>query len=115
MIDLYTAPTPNGWKASVTLEELELPYHTIAVDLGAGEQKKPTYLAINPNGRIPAIVDHDEGGLAVFESGAVMVHLAEKTGRLLPRARGPRALAKQALPGELPAREPTRSGVDGSR
>jgi glutathione S-transferase len=91
MIDLYTAATPNGHKASVTLEELALPYETIAVNLGAGDQKKPTFLAINPNGRIPAIVDHDEGGLAVFESGAVMVHLAEKTGRLLPTATAPRA------------------------
>jgi glutathione S-transferase len=91
MIDLYTAATPNGHKASVTLEELELPYETIAVNLGAGEQRTPAFLAINPNGRIPAIVDHDEGGLAVFESGAVMIHLAEKTGRLLPTAAGPRA------------------------
>jgi glutathione S-transferase len=91
VIDLYTAPTPNGWKASVTLEELGLPYTTVPVDLGAGEQKKPAFLAINPNGRIPAIVDHEEGGLAVFESGAIMIHLAEKAGRLLPSARAPRA------------------------
>jgi glutathione S-transferase len=91
VIDLYTAATPNGHKASVTLEELALPYQTIAVNLGAGEQKTPSFLAINPNGRIPAIVDHDERGLAVFESGAVMIHLAEKTGRLLPTAAGPRA------------------------
>lgn len=84
MIDLYTAPTPNGWKASVTLEELELPYETKAVDISAGEQKKPEYLAINPNGRIPAIVDRDEDDFAVFESGAIMIFLAEKTGRLLP-------------------------------
>ena len=90
-IDLYTAPTPNGWKASVTLEELAIPYHVIPVNLGAGEQKEPGFLAINPNGRIPAIVDHDEGGLAVFESGALMIHLAEKAGRLLPTARAPRA------------------------
>jgi glutathione S-transferase len=91
MIDLYTAATPNGHKASVTLEELALPYETIAVNLGAGAQKKPPFLANTPTGRIPAIVDHDEGGLAVFESGAVMVHLAEKTGRLLPTATAPRA------------------------
>jgi glutathione S-transferase len=84
MIDLYTAPTPNGWKASVTLEELGLPYNTIAVDISAGEQKKPEYLAINPNGRIPAIVDRDAEDFAVFESGAIMIYLAEKTGRLLP-------------------------------
>ena len=84
MIDLYTAPTPNGWKASVTLEELGLPYQTRAVNLAKNEQKEPWFLAINPNGRIPAIVDHDCGGLAVFESGAIMIHLAEKAGRLLP-------------------------------
>ncbi|MEO0879136.1 MAG: glutathione S-transferase N-terminal domain-containing protein [Pseudomonadota bacterium] len=84
MIDLYTAPTPNGWKASVTLEELDLPYKTNAVDLSAGDQKKPAYLAINPNGRIPTIVDRDADDFAVFESGAIMIYLAEKTGRLLP-------------------------------
>jgi glutathione S-transferase len=84
MIDLYTAPTPNGWKASVTLEELGLPYQTRAVNLAKNEQKEPWFLAINPNGRIPAIVDHDCGDLAVFESGAIMIHLAEKAGRLLP-------------------------------
>ncbi len=91
MIDLYTAPTPNGWKASVTLEELGLPYETRVVNLSKDEQKQEAFLKINPNGRIPAIVDHDEGGLAVFESGAIMIHLAEKTGKLLPTAAGPRA------------------------
>jgi glutathione S-transferase len=91
MIDLYTAPTPNGWKASVTLEELGLPYTAHTVNLAKQEQKEPWFLKINPNGRIPAIVDRDEGDLAVFESGAIMIHLAEKTGRLLPSARGPRA------------------------
>jgi glutathione S-transferase len=84
VIDLYTAPTPNGWKASVTLEELELPYETHALDLSKNEQKQEWYLAINPNGRIPAIVDREAGDLAVFESGAVMIYLAEKAGRLLP-------------------------------
>lgn len=84
MIDLYTAATPNGFKASIALEELGLPYEVHALDLGAGEQKRPEYLKINPNGRIPAIVDRDEGGFAVFESGAVLLYLAEKTGRLLP-------------------------------
>jgi glutathione S-transferase len=91
MITLYTAPTPNGWKASCTLEELELPYEVHAIDLGANEQKEPWFLAINPNGRIPAIVDGDEGDLPVFETGAIMVHLAEKTGRLLPSERAGRA------------------------
>ena len=84
MIELYTSPTPNGWKASVTLEELGLPYEVHAIDLMKGEQKAPEYLKINPNGRIPAIVDRDAGDFAVFESGAVMVYLAEKTGKLLP-------------------------------
>lgn len=84
MIDLYTAPTPNGWKASITLEELEIPYDVKIVNLMAGEQKEPAFVAINPNGRIPAIVDRDADDFAVFESGAIMVYLAEKTGRLLP-------------------------------
>jgi glutathione S-transferase len=84
MIDLYTAPTPNGWKASITLEELELPYTMHPVDMSSGEQKKPWFTAINPNGRIPAIVDRANDDFAVFESGAIMMYLAEKTGRLLP-------------------------------
>jgi len=84
LIDLYTASTPNGWKASITLEELEIPYETHAVDLSAGDQKQEDFLAINPNGRIPAIVDRSAGGIPVFESGAIMIYLAEKGGRLLP-------------------------------
>jgi GST-like protein len=84
MIDLYTAPTPNGWKASVALEELELPYEVHPVDLGAGVQREEWYLKICPNGRIPAIVDRDEDDLAVFESGAILIYLAEKAGKLLP-------------------------------
>ena len=84
MIDLYTAATPNGWKASITLEELELPYRLHAIELSSGEQKKPWFTAINPNGRIPAIVDRDNEDFAVFESGAIMIYLAEKAGRLLP-------------------------------
>jgi glutathione S-transferase len=91
LIDLYTAPTPNGWKASVTLEELELPYETHAVNLSKDEQKEEAFLRINPNGRIPAIVDRDAGGLVVFESGAVMIYLAEKAGRLLPSSGPDRA------------------------
>ena len=91
MIDLYTSPTPNGWKASVTLEELELPYEVHAIDLTQGQQKTPEFLKINPNGRIPAIVDRDAGDLAIFESGALMIYLAEKAGRLLPTEAGPRA------------------------
>jgi glutathione S-transferase/GST-like protein len=84
MIDLYTAATPNGHKASIALEELGLPYELKVLDLTRGEQKTPAFLAINPNGRIPAIVDHEADGFAVFESGAVLVYLAEKTGRLMP-------------------------------
>lgn len=84
MIKLYTASTPNGHKVSCTLEALELPYETIAVDLSAGEQKLPDFLRLNPNGRIPVIVDTELDDFAVFESGAIMIYLAEKTGRLLP-------------------------------
>ena len=84
MIDLYTAPTPNGYKASITLEELEIPYELKVIDLGSGAQKEPWFLAINPNGRIPAIVDRGNDDFAVFESGAIMLYLAERAGRLIP-------------------------------
>jgi len=97
MIDLYTAATPNGWKASVTLEELGLAYTVKALDLRAGEQKQPDFLKINPNGRIPAIVDREAEDFAVFESGAVMLYLAEKTGRLLPSDAKGRSLTLQWL------------------
>ncbi|MBX3707576.1 MAG: glutathione S-transferase N-terminal domain-containing protein [Pseudomonadales bacterium] len=97
MIDLYTASTPNGWKASVTLEELALPYTVHAVDLSKGEQKSEAYLAINPNGRIPAIVDRANGDFAVFESGAIMIYLAEIAGQLLPSDRKGRSRVIQWL------------------
>jgi len=84
MIDLYTAPTPNGHKASCTLEELEIPYTVHPVDISKGEQKTDAFLALNPNGRIPVIVDRANDDLAIFESGAIMIYLAEKAGRLLP-------------------------------
>jgi glutathione S-transferase/GST-like protein len=84
MIDLYTAATPNGHKVSIALEELELGYTVHALDLGRLEQKRPEFLKISPNGRIPAIVDRAEDDFAVFESGAILVYLAEKTGRLMP-------------------------------
>ncbi|BFM16641.1 glutathione S-transferase N-terminal domain-containing protein [Maricurvus nonylphenolicus] len=84
MIDLYTANTPNGWKASVTLEELGMDYNVIPVNLMEGEQKQPEFIAMNPNGRIPVIVDRDADNLTVFESGAIMIYLAEKAGKLLP-------------------------------
>ena len=91
MIDLYTASTPNGHKASCTLEELEIPYEVHAIDLSALEQKKPDFTRLNPNGRIPVIVDREEDDLPVFESGAIMIYLAEKAGRLLPMERRGRA------------------------
>ncbi|MDB5892334.1 MAG: thiol:disulfide oxidoreductase [Polaromonas sp.] len=90
MIDLYYWPTPNGWKISIMLEECGLPYRFIPVNIGKGEQFKPDFLAISPNNRMPAIVDHEpvDGGkpLAVFESGAILQYLAEKTGLFLPAA-----------------------------
>ncbi len=97
MIDLYTAATPNGHKASVTLEELGLPYAVHPIDLGAGEQKQDWFLQISPNGRIPAIVDRSADGFAVFESGAIMVYLAEKTGQLLPSDAKGRSVTLQWL------------------
>ncbi len=84
MIDLYSSPTPNGYKASVMLEEVGLPYELHAIDLMSGAQKEDWFLKINPNGRIPAIVDRDNGDFPVFESGAILIYLAEKSGKLLP-------------------------------
>jgi len=84
MIDLYTAATPNGWKASIALEELAMPYQVKALRLDQLEQKQQSFLRINPNGRIPAIVDRDAGDFAVFESGAILLYLAEKVGKLIP-------------------------------
>lgn len=97
MIELYTAPTPNGHKASCTLEALGFEYETHFVNISEGDQKKLEYLAINPNGRIPAIVDRDLGDFPIFESGAIMIHLAEKAGRLLPTDAKGRAKVMQWL------------------
>jgi GSH-dependent disulfide-bond oxidoreductase len=97
MIELFTAATPNGWKASITLEELALPYKVRRIDFEKREQKEPWYLELNPNGRIPTIVDHDNGGFAVFESGALMIYLAEKAGKLLPTDVKGRSLVIQWL------------------
>src|SRR5215467_10135374 len=83
-IDLYSWATPNGWKASCTLEELAIPYTVYPVDIMKGQQRVPEYLALNPNAKIPTIVDHDVGHFSVFESGAIVIYLAEKAGRLLP-------------------------------
>ena len=84
MIDLYTARTPNGFKVSVTLEELQMPYNFQSLDLSELEQKQEWFLKINPNGRIPAIIDRDNDDLVIFESGAIMIYLAEKAGKLIP-------------------------------
>ncbi len=97
MIELYTWATPNGIKISVTLEELGLLYTVHPIDISKGEQKTPEYLKINPNGRIPAIVDREEQDFAVFESGAIMIYLAEKTGRLMPTDRKGRSRVIQWL------------------
>ena len=97
MIELYTAPTPNGWKASIMLEELGLPYEVRAINLLERVQKEPWYLKLNPNGRIPTIVDRDAGNFAVFESGAILIYLAEKTGKLLPKDAKGRSVALQWL------------------
>ena len=84
MIKLYTAPTPNGHKISCLLEALDMDYEAILVNLSEGEQKKPNFLKISPNGRIPAIVD-TENDLSIFESGAIMIYLADKAGKLIPQ------------------------------
>ncbi|MDP4493871.1 glutathione S-transferase family protein [Vibrio sp. AH4] len=85
MIDFYTAATPNGHKIAIALEEMGLEYTTHALNLSSNEQKQPEFTAINPNGRIPAIVDRDNDDFAVFESGAILLYLAEKTGMFLPQ------------------------------
>jgi GST-like protein len=97
MIELFTAATPNGWKASIALEELGLEYRVRRISFDKKEQKEAWYLKLNPNGRIPTIVDHDNGGFAVFESGAILIYLAEKTGKLLPKDVKGRSLAIQWL------------------
>jgi GST-like protein len=83
MIDLYTFTTPNGRKPAIMLEEVGLPYNSIKIDISKGDQFTPEFVAINPNSKIPAIVDK-ETGITVFESGAILIYLAEKTGQLLP-------------------------------
>ncbi len=101
MIDLYFAATPNGLKAKLFLEEADIAYRVIPVSLSKGEQLKPEFLAISPNNKIPAIVDHEPVGggapISLFESGAIMLYLAEKTGRLIPTDTGGRAEVLQWL------------------
>jgi GSH-dependent disulfide-bond oxidoreductase len=97
MIELLTAATPNGWKASIALEELELPYTVRSIALPKNEQKEEWFLKINPNGRIPAIIDHGNDDFAVFESGAILMYLAEKTGKLMPHDEKGRSRVMQWL------------------
>ena len=88
MIDLYYAPTPNGWKITIMLEECSMPYSVIPVDLGKGDQFKPDFLKISPNNRMPAIVDHEGPSgneISIFESGAILMYLGEKSGKFLPK------------------------------
>ena len=97
MIDLYTASTPNGWKASVALEELKMPYEVHEIKLSEGGQKSERFLAMNPNGRIPVVVDRAADDFVIFETGAILVYLAEKAGRLLPTDVNGRSLVMQWL------------------
>ena len=88
MIDLYYAPTPNGWKITIMLEECSIPYNIIPVNLGKGDQFKPDFLKISPNNRMPAIVDHEGPSgneISIFESGAILMYLGEKSGKFLPK------------------------------
>lgn len=84
MIELFTSETPNGWKVSIALEEMGLEYKVRPISLSKGEQKEEWYLKLNPNGRIPTIIDHGLDDFVVFESGAILIYLAEKTGKLMP-------------------------------
>ena len=97
MIELFAAATPNGWKAAITLEDLGLPYKVRPISFDKREQKEPWYLKINPNGRIPTIIDHDNDGFVIFESSAILIYLAEKAGALLPTDVKGRSLVIQWL------------------
>jgi glutathione S-transferase len=97
MIELFTSETPNGWKISIALEEMAIPYTWRHIKLSEQEQKQDWYLKINPNGRIPTIIDHDNDDFAVFESGAILIYLAEKCGKLLPKDVKGRSLVIQWL------------------
>jgi GST-like protein len=99
-IDLYYWPTPNGWKITIMLEECELPYNVIAVNIAKGDQFKPEFLAISPNNRMPAIVDHDGPGgkaISIFESGAILQYLGRKTGKFYPKTERARTEVEQWL------------------
>ena len=88
MIDVYFWMTPNGYKVTIALEELGMPYNVIPINIGKGDQFKPEFLKVSPNNKIPAIVDHDGPGgkpIPLFESGAILIYLAEKSGKLMPK------------------------------
>src|SRR5690349_13850270 len=114
-IDLYYWPTPNGWKVSILLEELGVAYRSVPVDIRKGDQFKPEFLAISPNNRIPAIVDHrPEGGgspLSVFETGAILPYLADKHGRFLPRETRARVQVLEWVAWQVSALGPTAGQV----
>jgi len=97
MIDLYTSATPNGWKASVALEEMAIEYQVYVIDLMKAEQKSEEFLKLCPNGRIPAIVERNTDNFAVFETGAIMIYLAEKSGQFLPTGKKERSQVMQWL------------------
>ena len=100
MIDLHFWPTPNGWKISIMLEETGLPYRLVPVDISAGEQLRSDFLALSPNGRMPAIVDPDGPGgapIAIFETGAILQYLGDKAGQFYPAERRARSLVEQWL------------------
>ena len=97
MIDFYTSPTPNGWKVAIALEEMELAYSPHVLNLSERTQHKEWFLAMNPNGRIPVIVDHDADDLTIFETGAIMLYLAEKSGKFMPTSLKGRYAAMQWL------------------
>ena len=96
-INLYTRVTPNGWKASCTLEELAIPFDVTPIDITKASRRPRLHLALNPNGRILVIVDRSAGGFTIFESGAIMTYLAEMAGRLLPTEAKARSRALQWL------------------
>ena len=97
MIDFYTAATPNGQKVSIALEEMQLPYELHAIDFSKGQQKQADYVKFSPNGKIPAIIDRDNDDFAVFESGAILIYLAEKTGKFMPTDTKGRSIVLQWL------------------
>ena len=111
MIDFYSAPTPNCQKVAILLEETGIPYETHEISLPDGKQKDPAFLAVNPNGRVPAIVDR-ELGCTIWESGAILIHLAEKVGRFLPSAPCERAHVMQWLMFQMSGIGPSQGGAN---